>query len=153
MPDQPVGGGTEPTQLLLGHADTVWPLGTLGSRPWSVEDGVARGPGVFDMKAGIVQILFALRTVRDLGLDPPATPLVLINSDEEIGSRESTLAIDRLSRVASRAFVCEPGLGSSGAMKTARKGLAKYTSQLTDVPRMPASIPKAARARFLNSRP
>ena len=116
----------KPTQLLLGHADTVWPLGTLGARPWSVQDGVARGPGVFDMKAGIVQILYALRTVRDLGLDPPATPLVLINSDEEIGSRESTLAIERLSRVASRAFVCEPGLGSSGAMKTARKGLAKY---------------------------
>jgi len=116
-----------PTQLLLGHVDTVWPLGTLGSRPWSVEDGVARGPGVFDMKAGVVQILFALRAVRDLNLDPPATPLVLINSDEEIGSRESTLAIDRLSRIASRAFVCEPGLGSSGAMKTARKGLAKYT--------------------------
>ena len=116
-----------PTQLLLGHVDTVWPLGTLGSRPWSVQDGVARGPGVFDMKAGVVQILFALRALRDLDLDPPATPLVLINSDEEIGSRESTLAIDRLSRVASRAFVCEPGLGSSGAIKTARKGLAKYT--------------------------
>ncbi len=116
-----------PTQLLLGHVDTVWPLGTLRSRPWSVEDGVARGPGVFDMKAGVVQILFALRAVRDLDLDLPATPLVLINSDEEIGSRESTLAIDRLSRIASRAFVCEPGLGSSGAMKTARKGLAKYT--------------------------
>jgi glutamate carboxypeptidase len=116
-----------PTQLLLGHVDTVWPLGTLGSRPWSVEDGVARGPGVFDMKAGVVQILFALRALRDLDLDPPATPLVLINSDEEIGSRESTSAIDRLSRVASRAFVCEPGLGSSGAIKTARKGLAKYT--------------------------
>jgi glutamate carboxypeptidase len=117
----------EPSQLLLGHVDTVWPLGTLGSRPWSVEDGVARGPGVFDMKAGIAQILFALRAVQDLDLDPPATPLVFINSDEEIGSRESVSAIDRLSRVASRAFVCEPGLGSSGAMKTARKGLAKYT--------------------------
>lgn len=116
----------KPAQLLLGHVDTVWPLGTLGSRPWSVEDGVARGPGVFDMKAGIVQILFALKTVQDLDLDPPATPLVLINSDEEVGSRESTVAIDRLSRVASRAFVCEPGLGSSGAMKTARKGLGKY---------------------------
>ena len=116
-----------PTQLLLGHVDTVWPVGTLGARPWSVDDGVARGPGVFDMKAGIVQILFAIRALQDLGLDPPATPLVLINSDEEIGSRESTTAIDRLSRVAARAFVCEPGLGPSGAMKTARKGLAKYT--------------------------
>lgn len=117
----------DPTQLLVGHVDTVWPIGTLDARPWSVQNGVARGPGVFDMKAGVVQILYALRSLRDLGLDPPATPLVLFNSDEEIGSRESTTAIDRLSRVASRAFICEPGLGSTGAMKTARKGLAKYT--------------------------
>lgn len=116
-----------PTQLLVGHVDTVWPVGTLDARPWSVDDGVARGPGVFDMKAGVVQIVFALKALQDLGLDPPATPMVLINSDEEIGSRESTSAIDRLSRVAARAFVCEPGLGPSGAMKTARKGLAKYT--------------------------
>lgn len=116
-----------PTQLLVGHVDTVWPVGTLQARPWSVANGIARGPGVFDMKAGVVQILYALRSLRDLGLEPPATPLVLFNSDEEIGSRESTPVIDRLSRVASRAFICEPGLGSSGAMKTARKGLGKYT--------------------------
>lgn len=117
----------EPTQLIVGHVDTVWPLGTLAVRPWVVEDRVAHGPGVFDMKASVVQILFALRAVGDLGLDPPAAPLVVFNSDEEIGSRESTSAIDRLSRIASRAFICEPGLGSSGAVKTARKGLAKYT--------------------------
>ena len=117
----------DPTQLLVGHVDTVWPIGTLDARPWNVENDVAHGPGVFDMKAGVVQILYALQSLRDLGLNPPATPLVLFNSDEEIGSRESTSAIDRLSRVASRAFICEPGLGSSGAMKTARKGLAKYT--------------------------
>jgi glutamate carboxypeptidase len=116
-----------PTQLVVGHVDTVWPIGTLETRPWKVEDDIARGPGVFDMKAGVVQILFALRSLRDLGLQPTATPVVLFNSDEEIGSRESTPVIDRLSRVASRAFICEPGLGSSGAMKTARKGLAKYT--------------------------
>jgi len=116
-----------PTQLLVGHVDTVWPLGTLATRPWLVENGVAHGPGVFDMKASVVQILFALRAIEDLGLDPPAVPLVVFNSDEEIGSRESTSAIDRLSRISSRAFICEPGLGSSGALKTARKGLAKYT--------------------------
>lgn len=116
-----------PAQLLVGHVDTVWPLGTLANRPWLVEDGVAHGPGVFDMKASVVQILFALRAVEALELDPPAVPLVVFNSDEEIGSRESTSAIDRLSRIASRAFICEPGLGSSGALKTARKGLAKYT--------------------------
>ena len=116
-----------PTQLILGHVDTVWPIGTLAARPWRVTGTEIHGPGLFDMKAGIVQILFALRTLRDLGIEPPATPLVLFNSDEEIGSRESRVAIDRLSRIAARAFVCEPGLGPSGALKTARKGLGKYT--------------------------
>jgi glutamate carboxypeptidase len=116
-----------PTQLLVGHVDTVWPLGTLAARPWLVENGVAHGPGIFDMKASIVQILFALRAVEELGLDPPADPVLVFNTDEEIGSRESTTIIDRLSRVAARAFILEPGLGSAGAVKTARKGLGKYT--------------------------
>ena len=117
----------EHTQLLIGHVDTVWPIGTLANMPWEVSGGAIRGPGIFDMKAGLVQILFALRTLRELDLDPPATPVVLLNSDEEIGSRESTAAIERLSRIASRAFVCEPGLGPSGDLKTARKGIARYT--------------------------
>ena len=116
-----------PTQMILGHVDTVWPIGTLATRPSTVDGTNMHGPGVFDMKAGIVQILFALRTLQDLDIDPPATPLVLFNSDEEIGSRESRIAIDRLSRVVRRAFVCEPGLGPGGALKTARKGLGKYT--------------------------
>ena len=116
-----------PLQLILGHVDTVWPIGTLAERPWRVDETEIHGPGLFDMKAGVVQILFALRTLRDLDIDPPATPLVLFNTDEEIGSRESRVAIDRLSRIVARAFVCEPGLGPSGALKTARKGLGKYT--------------------------
>lgn len=116
-----------PLQLILGHVDTVWPIGTLAARPWTADGAALHGPGVFDMKAGIVQILFALRTLRDLDIEPPATPLVLFNSDEEIGSRESRVAISRLSRIAVRAFVCEPGLGPGGALKTARKGLGKYT--------------------------
>lgn len=116
-----------PMQLILGHVDTVWPIGTLAERPWRVNGTEIHGPGVFDMKAGIVQILFALRTLQDLDVELPATPLVLFNSDEEIGSRESRVVIDRLSRIVTRAFVCEPGLGPGGALKTARKGLAKYT--------------------------
>lgn len=116
-----------PTQMVLGHVDTVWPIGTLATMPGRVDGTEMHGPGVFDMKAGIVQILFALRTLRDLDIEPPATPLVLFNSDEEIGSRESRMAIDRLSRIVARAFVCEPGLGPNGALKTARKGLGKYT--------------------------
>ena len=117
----------QPSQLILGHADTVWPIGTLATQPWMVDAKHAHGPGVFDMKAGLVQIIFALRAIRELGLETPATPLVLINTDEEIGSRESRAVIERLSRHACRAFVCEPGLGPCGALKTARKGLGKYT--------------------------
>lgn len=116
-----------PAQLLVGHVDTVWPKGTLAARPWTVTGETAKGPGVFDMKAGLVQIVFALRTLRELDVEPPATALVLLNTDEEIGSRESSAAIARLARISSRAFICEPGMGPDGALKTARKGIARYT--------------------------
>ncbi len=114
-------------QLLLGHADTVWPVGTLNDMPLTIGEGVMRGPGVYDMKAGLVQILYALRALRDLQLQPMVTPLVFINSDEEIGSRESTPHIRRLARIANRAFVCEPSLGMDGKLKTARKGVGRFT--------------------------
>jgi glutamate carboxypeptidase len=116
-----------PTQLLVGHADTVWPSGTLGDRPLTIENGSVRGPGAYDMKAGLVQIVFALDALRHFGWEAEASPLVLINSDEEIGSRESTRWIRRLAALACRAFVMEPGLGPGGALKTARKGLGRYT--------------------------
>jgi glutamate carboxypeptidase len=116
-----------PVQLLLGHVDTVWPLGTLARMPFVVRDGRARGPGVYDMKAGLVQIVAALDTLYALGLDPPATPVVLINSDEEIGSAESERWIVQLARAAERAFVLEPALGLEGRIKTARKGVGRFT--------------------------
>lgn len=114
-------------QLVLGHADTVWPTGTIRERPWTVTNGRGAGPGSFDMKAGLVQTIFALDALNRLGAPLPATPVVLINTDEEIGSRGSTRAIRRLSRLACRAFVLEPGLGPRGDLKTARKGLGRYT--------------------------
>jgi glutamate carboxypeptidase len=116
-----------PVQLLLGHCDTVWPLGTLEEMPVEARDGVVRGPGVYDMKGGLVQMLFALRVLRDLELEPSVTPVLFVNSDEEVGSRESTRYIRRLSRVAERAFVLEPSLGPSGKLKTARKGVGRFS--------------------------
>jgi glutamate carboxypeptidase len=74
-----------------------------------------------------VQILYALRALRDLQLQPSVTPLVFINSDEEIGSGESTPHIRRLARIANRAFVFEPSLGMDGKLKTARKGVGRFT--------------------------
>jgi glutamate carboxypeptidase len=117
----------DPVQLIVGHVDTVWPTGTIEQRPAALEGERILGPGSYDMKAGIVQILFALQTLRELGVQPPASPVVVVNSDEEIGSRESGATIRRLSRIANRAFVLEPGLGPSGKLKTARKGLGRYT--------------------------
>ena len=116
-----------PGQLLLGHGDTVWPRSTLKERPIRRSDGRLSGPGIYDMKSGITQLFFALQCLRDLSLEPAVTPLLLVNSDEEIGSRESTPAIRRLARIADRAYVLEPPLGPEGKLKTARKGLGRFT--------------------------
>lgn len=116
-----------PMQLLLGHCDTVWPIGTLREMPVHLHDGRLYGPGVYDMKAGLVQTVFALRAVRALGVVPPVDPLVFVNSDEEIGSPESSPIIRRLARITNRVFVMEPSLGPSGRLKTARKGGGHFT--------------------------
>src|ERR1019366_9759881 len=116
-----------PLQLFVGHCDTVWPVGTLGQMPVRVEGETVRGPGVFDMKGGLVQMLFALRAVNDLGLRPPADSVVVINSDEEIGSTDSTPLIRRLARFAVRAFILEPAFGRAGKLKTARKASGAFT--------------------------
>ncbi len=111
-----------PTQLLLGHCDTVWPRGTLDRMPVTVDGDRLCGPGVFDMKAGIASIVFALRALDALDLTPSAMPLVLVTSDEEIGSPESRPYIKRLARASERVYVLEPALGLDGKIKTARKG-------------------------------
>jgi glutamate carboxypeptidase len=119
--------GPRPAQLLLGHCDTVWPLGMLASMPVERRSGRLYGPGVYDMKGGLVQALYALRALGDLGLRPAATPLFFVNSDEEIGSRDSTRHIRRLARAVKRVFVLEPALGARGDLKTRRKGVGQFT--------------------------
>ncbi len=109
-------------QLLLGHMDTVWPRGTLAAMPVREEEGRLHGPGVYDMKAGLIQMLFALEGLREQGLESAMPVVVLVNSDEEIGSPESREHIERLSRESTRAFILEPSFGPGGRLKTARKG-------------------------------
>lgn len=116
-----------PVQLLVGHMDTVWPLGTLARMPVEEEDGLLKGPGVFDMKAGLTQMIFAVQALQELGVEPPAVPVAFVNSDEEVGSPESKETVARLARVASRAFVPEPAFGPRGLIKTARKGVGRFT--------------------------
>lgn len=122
----PEGSAAGEAQLLVGHMDTVWPIGTLREMPVRVSGGRLSGPGAFDMKTGLAIGVFALRTLRDLGLDAGVAPVFFINSDEEIGSPESEPLIRDLARGASRAFVLEPALGPGGRLKTRRKGIGQY---------------------------
>jgi glutamate carboxypeptidase len=119
-----------PAQLLLGHCDTVWARGTVESMPVGIVDGRLTGPGVYDMKAGLVQGIFALRALRDLDLVPEVTPAFFIDSDEEIGSLESIPRLERAARRMRRVFVLEPSLGPEGKLKTRRKGSLRFTIRI-----------------------
>ena len=125
LPSQRVRG--RPFQLVIGHFDTVWPIGTLEENPFRIDGNVIHGPGSFDMKGGLAQLIVALRTIRDLRLETPVVPAVFINADEEVGSRSSTRYIRLLARRANRAYVLEPALGERGDIKTSRKGIGRFT--------------------------
>jgi glutamate carboxypeptidase len=117
----------QPAQLLLGHYDTVWPLGTLDNMPFECEGDVVRGPGVYDMKGGIAQALLVIEALQHFKVEPAVTPHIFLNSDEEIGSRESRRYIESLAPLMNRVFVLEPSLGPAGKLKTARKGIGRFT--------------------------
>ncbi|MEV1022591.1 M20 family metallopeptidase [Streptomyces sp. NPDC050264] len=106
--------------LLLGHHDTVWPLGSLAARPFSVEGGVLRGPGCFDMKAGVVMAFHAVAALGD-----PAGVSILITGDEELGSPSSRALIEDEARGCAAALVLEAS-ADGGALKTERKGVSLY---------------------------
>lgn len=120
-----------PAQLMLGHYDTVWPIGTLAEMPFEREGDRVRGPGVYDMKGGVAQALLALDALQHFGLEPEVTPHIFFNSDEEIGSRESRRFIERLAPAMDRVFVLEPSLGPAGKLKTTRKGIGRFTVTVT----------------------
>ena len=125
----PSRSGQKPL-LLLGHLDTVWPMGTLKSMPWREVDGKLWGPGVLDMKAGVVMALTALKSLRESdALTRPVT--LLLNSDEEVGSTVSRPITERLASESSAVFVLEPAQGL--AYKTARKGVGEYRLHVTGV--------------------
>lgn len=115
--------------LILGHFDTVWPVGTLAKMPFRVGEGRASGPGVFDMKSSLVLAEFALRALRELGLTPPRPIELLWTSDEEIGSPTSRGLIEDVARRCAYALVPEPPL-PCGGLKTARKGVGRYTLEV-----------------------
>src|ERR1700733_6342608 len=115
--------------LLLGHLDTVWPLGTLKTMPWRKAEGRLWGPGVLDMKAGVIMALTAIQTLQQLELARPT--ILLLNSDEEVGSTISRPITEKLAQESSAVLVLEPAQGL--AYKTSRKGVGQYNVQVTGV--------------------
>jgi glutamate carboxypeptidase len=114
----------DPRVLLVGHLDTVWPVGTLARWPFAIRDGRATGPGVFDMKAGVVQLFFALESLESL--DGIA---VLLTTDEETGSPTGRGVVEETAAGVPAALVLEPSAG--GALKTERKGVSLYSIEVT----------------------
>jgi len=117
-------GSETPEVLLLGHLDTVWPLGTLARIPWRVEGDAMRGPGVFDMKTGVVQGWAALASVAQTHPDVSDRVGMLLTTDEETGSATSRPVIARAIACARAVLVLEPAVGQ--ALKIARKGTSWY---------------------------
>ena len=131
------GGKSAKPVLLLGHYDTVYPLGTLATMPCRIEHNKLTGPGVLDMKSGIGLMLHAIAALQEWnnnearsgGLLRPVT--VLLVSDEEIGSNSSRAITEALAKRAAAVLVLEPSYGRQGAAKTARKGVGEYLVNVT----------------------
>lgn len=111
--------------LLIGHHDTVWPKGTLARMPFRIQRGRAYGPGVLDMKSGIVQVIAAIRALQALGVEPASSVRFFLNPEEETGSQAFRCDIERESKRSRAVLVLEPA-ATGGALKTARKGVGEF---------------------------
>ncbi len=130
------GGKSTKPVLLLGHYDTVYPLGTLAAMPCRADDNELTGPGVLDMKSGIALMLHALAALQDWHKEDwhgalPRPVTVLLVSDEEVGSDSSRAITESLAKKAAAVLVLEPSYGFQGAVKTARKGVGEYRVRVT----------------------
>ncbi len=112
--------------LLLGHFDTVWPMGTLAKMPFRMEAGRAFGPGVYDMKAGIAMMIFALRALKESGAAHRPVTIVL-DTDEEVGSTTGRPIVEATAKECEAVLVLEPSQGPQGHLKTSRKGVGDIT--------------------------
>jgi glutamate carboxypeptidase len=143
-----VGRGAR-TILLLGHFDTVWPIGTIGRLPCRIEGGRLTGPGSFDMKSGDIQALWALRLLTEAGAGTDKTLVFFANSDEEIGSPTSRPIIERLAGASECVFVLEPAVGAEGAIKLWRKGVGMYHLEVDGVASHAGADPEKGRSAIL----
>ena len=128
--------------LVVGHLDTVWPLGTLAARPFRVEEDRAFGPGIFDMKSGVMLAAFAVRAIRELGRKTRRPTTLLMTCDEETGSHFSRDIIEDEGRQARAALVMEPPI-PGGTIKTGRKGVGEFELIVRGRPAHAGNDPRA----------
>jgi glutamate carboxypeptidase len=119
--------------LLLGHFDTVYPMGTLANMPCRISGNKLHGPGVLDMKSGIALMWHAIAALQAWHGALPRPVTVLLVSDEEVGSHSSRAITESLAKKSSAVLVLEPAAGLRGAVKTARKGVGDYTLKIKGV--------------------
>ncbi|MCL4426254.1 MAG: M20 family metallopeptidase [Firmicutes bacterium] len=129
--DRDLPGKDKGQVLLLAHMDTVWEVGEIAKRPFRAEGNRAFGPGAYDMKGGIVQIVFAFQALRELGLRTRRRIVALFNTDEEIGSPGSRPFIEAEARRSDYVLVLEPSVPPAGVLKTSRKGVGRFDLRIT----------------------
>ena len=128
--------------LIVGHLDTVWPIGTLALRPFRIEEDRAFGPGIFDMKSGVVIAVFAMRALKEMGRSAKRPVTFLMTCDEETGSRYSRHYIEEEGRASIAALVIEPPI-PGGRVKTARKGVGEFELIVRGRPAHAGNDPRA----------
>ena len=131
--DHPCKNQAAKQLLIVGHLDTVWPIGTLERQPFKIEDGRAYGPGTFDMKAGLTIALFAMRALREARYQTMRPVAFLITCDEETGSKYNRAIIEAEGRRSNAALVLEPPI-PGGNLKTGRKGVGEFELIITGKP-------------------
>lgn len=128
--------------LIVGHLDTVWPMGTLAERPFTIEEDRAYGPGIFDMKSGVSIATFAMRALKEIGRQPKRPVTFLMTCDEETGSVFSRDIIEEEGRRARAALVLEPPI-PGGIVKTGRKGVGEFELIIRGRPAHAGNDPRA----------
>jgi len=136
------GSSADKQVLVVGHLDTVWPIGTLAERPFRVEDDLAFGPGIFDMKAGVMLAFFSMRAIKELGLVTKRPVTLLMTCDEETGSHFSRNVIEEEARRSYAALVLEPPI-PGGTIKTGRKGVGEFELIIGGRPAHAGNDPRA----------
>ena len=119
--------------VLVGHVDTVYPQGAVATRPFQIQEGLASGPGVIDMKSGVLMGIYALQALLEANFEEYSELFVVFNNDEEVGSPGSAVLLREISRQVDMGLVLEPSR-SADVITQARKGADKYVMEIRGVP-------------------